>query len=484
MKRLFSNRKDVLFGLLLITLFVFLLLNRQIFKLKQIQSLHRNTTASLGSFELEKAAIIAAAQQRSLEAYNKRNAEITERLDANIPENSGNAALFYYPSFLLLPEPNQTMNQKLLNVCRGTEPDREVRIFLENCLTAMKLYEIATRIRDCTWDIWPGQSIGLSAVSTKVINLRDSILTDAMVLAKDGQYRAALGQCLTLRRFAHHLNQDRSLFLLSQAVDTSTMNQIPVLLSTMSFDTDLLTWFKSQFNDIQETPLYFNNYLDLSEKIYLSDNINDSKYIASMNSIYSDGVMNLKNLLKKASENEVNLTDEQQLMLRDGSLEKTLKLLENLTDEQLLSQYINGHQSIIRLLRQIINSDATYETKISQIQEILNKLGELKYIDPILDSILYVHFAASTGSYHTQIEQTACINAIRTAIEIYLIIAETGQLPQVIPEGLPKDPFTDQNFLYEKTEDGFSLRCKNENLAKTTGNVFTRFDFKVQNLSK
>jgi formylglycine-generating enzyme required for sulfatase activity len=51
MKRFFSNRKDVLFGLLLITLFVFLILNRQIFSNKQNQSQRKPTTVTQSSLD-------------------------------------------------------------------------------------------------------------------------------------------------------------------------------------------------------------------------------------------------------------------------------------------------------------------------------------------------------------------------------------------------------------------------------------------------
>ncbi len=57
-------------------------------------------------------------------------------------------------------------------------------------------------------------------------------------------------------------------------------------------------------------------------------------------------------------------------------------------------------------------------------------------------------------------------NAIRTAVAVYLIKAETGKLPDTLPDSLPKDLFSDKPFLYEKTADGFVLRCQGRNLLK------------------
>jgi hypothetical protein len=57
-------------------------------------------------------------------------------------------------------------------------------------------------------------------------------------------------------------------------------------------------------------------------------------------------------------------------------------------------------------------------------------------------------------------------NAIKTAIEIYLIKAKTGKLPDVLPAGLPGDLFSDKPFIYEKTSEGFTLRCQGKDLSK------------------
>jgi hypothetical protein len=57
-------------------------------------------------------------------------------------------------------------------------------------------------------------------------------------------------------------------------------------------------------------------------------------------------------------------------------------------------------------------------------------------------------------------------NAIRAAIEVYLVKAKTGKLPDELPAGLPKDLFSGKDFEYEKTADGFILRCQGEELGK------------------
>jgi hypothetical protein len=60
----------------------------------------------------------------------------------------------------------------------------------------------------------------------------------------------------------------------------------------------------------------------------------------------------------------------------------------------------------------------------------------------------------------------ARFNATRTAIEVYLINANTGQLPDTLPADMPKDPFTGNDFEYEITDEGFTLSFDPENLSE------------------
>lgn len=45
-------------------------------------------------------------------------------------------------------------------------------------------------------------------------------------------------------------------------------------------------------------------------------------------------------------------------------------------------------------------------------------------------------------------------------VEVYLVKAETGQLPEALPAYAPKDPSRGQQFAYEITAQGFVLRCQ------------------------
>jgi hypothetical protein len=79
--------------------------------------------------------------------------------------------------------------------------------------------------------------------------------------------------------------------------------------------------------------------------------------------------------------------------------------------------------------------------------------------------------------YPYQVMHQARINGIKAAVEVYLVLAKTGRLPEKLPEYLPKDPFTSEDFVYEITDEGFALRCQGEDFQKGRR---TLLEFKVK----
>jgi len=67
-------------------------------------------------------------------------------------------------------------------------------------------------------------------------------------------------------------------------------------------------------------------------------------------------------------------------------------------------------------------------------------------------------------------------NALKVAIDVYIIRAKTGRLPETLPAGLPRDLFSGKDFEYEKTKDGLILRCRGKDL--DIDEIF-QYEFKV-----
>lgn len=79
--------------------------------------------------------------------------------------------------------------------------------------------------------------------------------------------------------------------------------------------------------------------------------------------------------------------------------------------------------------------------------------------------------------YTVHLCHLADVNAVMGGIEIHLISARQGGLPQTLPEGLPKDPFTGRDFKYEITKDGFTLSVRDQDIA---GDRRGRYAFRVR----
>ena len=94
--------------------------------------------------------------------------------------------------------------------------------------------------------------------------------------------------------------------------------------------------------------------------------------------------------------------------------------------------------------------------------------------DPILllrESVSNVH-----SYFRLHVDNLALANAIMSAIEVYLVKARSGQFPEVLPDNVPRDPYSDRDFTYEKTEKGFLLRSSPSPFA--SGKI-RRFEFKA-----
>jgi len=81
---------------------------------------------------------------------------------------------------------------------------------------------------------------------------------------------------------------------------------------------------------------------------------------------------------------------------------------------------------------------------------------------------------SSIGSI--RIKNKRFFNAVIAAIHIYTADSKTGKLPEKLPAGLPKNMFSGRDFEYERTADGFILRCRGKDLDK---NVVYQYEFKV-----
>ena len=389
--------------------------------------------------------------QRAEEAYNKRNSETIPWAKQTTVPNPDNAALLYYQAFLIRPEPNTVILRKIDDVLRGAEPDRQIERYLGDCLPMIDIVEIASRMPECTWGIWQGSELNLEYpkfLFQEVSYLTHILSVDARVAAIDGNYQVALDRCLTIRRLARHISNNSELDLYARNPDLWALRTIQYVLSVMPPDEDILMWFRGQLSVVHGLRLSVTNMFH-------------DDFGAFLNRIQTDTafVRHLRNLLIEHAE--------------DKQAEKNAR---NITDEQIRSCSREECPHFVNSILQILDSEMPYEQKSAKMQRMISDVEEKDSIDPIYRCIILASGIEDLvdRQYPFLVGHKAHINAIKTAVEVYLIVSKTGRLPEKLPNHLPKDPFTGQAFIYEITDEGFALLCHDREFLRRK-NEFLKF---------
>ena len=244
------------------------------------------------------------------------------------------------------------------------------------------------------------------------------------------------------------------MFLLSHGCSASAMTAAREVLCVMTPDVETLTWLQGQFAIIQGVPSPFAKELH--------------EYIRS--------------LLRDIRKDPIRLAKLRNLLVEIAEDEQAKKNNSNLTNEQVFLCVSKGLQRTVDPIFRILDSEMTYEKKRAEMRRVVGKLTGEDATEPLANATLKLYLmdlgAKIDHRYPAYVGYQAQINSVKAAIEIYLIVAKTGELPEELPDGLPKDPYSGKDFNYESTENSFILRCRvkpvNERQVK-------QFEFKVQN---
>lgn len=368
---------------------------------------------------------------------------------ATLPPDPDNATLLYYQAFLIRPEPDEDTWWSIDEVLYGGEPDEKLREYLNlpDCRETIELADAAAQLPHCDWGIRYSQ--GIEAHLPLLVHFRNLsflIYADAGVLAADGDYRAALGRCLTIRQIAVHVGDDLLInYFISLQLDGLAHRCTRDVLGLMPPDADILTWLRGRLVVVWDVFPSFIRALEMDFELGLQSLCTDP-----------DSLIRLRVHLAENADDE-NTRDE----------------ILGLTDEELIGLFREFYEDFFNTVFHVMDSEMTYEQKSLEIQR-LSKIMEDKYAGNY-----YVGTGRIAEHYNLKVRNEAQFNALKAAIEIYLIKAKTGQLPETLPDGLPKDPYSGQDFEYEVTSQGFVLRCREEEIG-TNANKLWEFEFKVQ----
>jgi hypothetical protein len=368
------------------------------------------------------------------------------------PPDPDNAALLYYQSYIAYEKADDTMEDMVADLSRGKiEPNERIKKYIESCRKAIDLAAAATEIPNCNWGL--KYSDGLSMQLAHVAQTRKLVFlitAEARILAAEGAYRQAIDRCLTVHKMGKHVGDDTPIsFLVSMSIDKMVASRIQDILADMPHDLETLTWLKAKLAEVPfKTP-----------SLRVAMRLEKECFSAEMR------VEKRNELLAMCSgTGEV------------GDLEKmaTQRLAEG--DEAFFAKNRDYYIKNMNSLDEVLDSSIPYTEVYSRLKQLNEKPG--KEITENPDATLTTLLLPAFGNiYSIEIRTKTISNSVRTAVEIYIIKAKTGKLPDALPAGLPEDLFSGKDFEYEKTKDGFVLRCQGKDFLK---DKIHQYEFKVK----
>lgn len=350
-----------------------------------------------------------------------------------IPPDPDNAALLYYQAFLTVADLDKEARDNIADVARGAvAPNDKTRDCIKSCHGAIDFADAAKDLRVCQWGFRYSQ--GFDALMPYLAQMRflgHVMLADGRIRAADGDYKGALERCLQMGTFARHIGDDTLIsYLVGVAVQRLGYQCMGDIIGSAGKDAELLQWLKNELVAAGGKGLSATTSLKIEMEISLD-------------------LLRMEKLDQLVS------------VVKNSEHPETAKLLASIDApameraRQLYSQYLTS--ALV-----ILGASKPYEQAYRELSAPISGLDANDPASAIAQFI--IPGLASTLSARTSIEAQA--NATKAAVEIYLQRAQTGRLPEVLPAGLPKDPYSGQDFKYERTSTGFVLRCQGKDLAK------------------
>ncbi len=360
------------------------------------------------------------------------------------PPDPDNAALLYYQGFLTLAELNEESRDRIRDVAKGeVAPDDKVRADIGKCIGAIEFAEAAAQVPTCNWGMRYSQ--GFDALMPQLAQARFLtyvLIADARIRAADGNYRGALERSLTTCTFARHVGDDTLIsYLVSLSVRNLGYKCMQDVIGQVERDSELLRWLRTELSTSSIEALSPARPLKIEMEIVTD-------------------LMQMDNIEKLAR------------ILADSDEKKVAEII-NAANEETLEKARRIYSEHVKSALTALSSPMRYEQAHLKLEKLASNLDPN---DPAsAATVAFVPALARILTLKTRAETHA--NAIKVAIEVLLRRAKTRRLPDALPAGLPKDLFSGKPFQYEKTADGFILRCQGKDLDK---DETYKYEFKVK----
>jgi len=360
-----------------------------------------------------------------------------------------NAAVLYYQAFMVMEHPDNETLKMLNDVLYGkVNPNDEIERYVERYRRIIDLATEAANIPNCDWGLDYSKGVGLIIPYLGHCRpLAWVTLADAQILASKGDYERALGRCLTIQKIGHHVSQgDLLCYHTGMSLNNMTNKCVQSILANMPGDLKTLQWFKKQLVQTDNRVYSFKTCVETELKKL---------------SIYIE-----KDTAEKAF--DIDFYEWVKVKLPSSVANRAIESPEEFFAGN--EQYWNNYKASVLVALELAYAEGyTFLSKLhEQIQQDAN--------NP--DTALTAFWASNFPvCFHYHAKQRTFYNVIRTAVDIYIIKAKTGKLPDKLPADLPGDLFSGKDFQYEKTADGFILRCQGRDLLR---DKICEYKFKVK----
>jgi len=351
------------------------------------------------------------------------------------PPGPDNAASLYRQAFLLLATWDAKAARRIDLVAKGERaPDATVRQYLQGCCEAIERVEAAARVPACNWEaeFSPGPDDPVPHL-TQMRRLAFVLVADARVRTADGDYRGALERCLMMRPFARHLAGDRPIASLSPTIQYLSAVASLILgyrcmvdvIGPASDEASLLRWLKDEVVTAS----------DLDLRVIRPFKIEMGLMIDLMR------MENLSGLIEA---------------LYNSYEDESIAEFRAVANEEMLTKARKLYSARMRSALKALSTPMSYE----QLHARLRKIEKETDTDDPASALAESSMPALSALFGVQIRTETLLSAVRAGTEICLWKGEMGRLPHALPPGLPKDPFSGEDFEYERTAEGFTLRCR------------------------
>jgi hypothetical protein len=350
-----------------------------------------------------------------------------------IPPDPDNAALLYYQGFLSLAELDDEARDHIAEVARGEiVPDDKVRQDINKCKGAIEFAEAANGTLFCNWGVRYSQGFEcLLPQMAQARYLTFVLITDARLLASDGNYKGALERCLMVCNFAHHIGDDTTIsYLVSLSVRTLSYKCMREIIG-MADDEELLKWFRNELVTSEVETLSPVRPLKIEIEIVTD-------------------LMRMDN-----AEKLVQVLTDSSLGILTDSNQKKVSWIAKVINEKILERARQIYSERMNSALVLLSTDTPYESADSQLKQLSDELDPNNPAEALAGTFM----PAFARIYSQDTMRRTSLNATIAAVDICLSRIRTGKLPGELSKNMPKDLFSGKDFEYEKNNDSFILRC-------------------------